>query len=153
MHIIIKKYTLYFALVTSLYSNENSQIERMASMYIPFALKVCELQDTEEKKIHVAYVLAESIFTYYLHQEQEKCIRSKSIDQMIVAMYLDAQDKDVEISSLLLRAINNPFRLTNDKGFLQKHAKLGIENLNDYNKKVKDFKNYIENMVIARGNK
>ena len=137
------------------FTDNDDPIHLMGALYIPMALRTCELVDTITEKKHIADQLSKEIFEYWYTHRYKKGERSDLVDSMIVEMYLSSIDTDYEINHILSEALNDPLEITRYKirGSSLSHKNWKFKTYSDYVKLVKEFNEDIVEMEAKANGK
>ena len=145
---------VWLFIVSSAFANEKNKIEpidkieSMAIDYVAYAVELCEMQKTEERKSFFAYSLAREVFAYWYLQNYSKAKNSKKLDLMIAAVYVDAKN-DLKVGDLLIQAFEDPLELKGyeDTSIACSGNIFSFENYNSYKEEVSKFNKYYRDLT------
>jgi hypothetical protein len=127
-------------------ANNVDNTESMAIFYIFYTLKVCELDNTNEKQQKILLNrLSKHIFTYWYESHILKSKRMDTFEATIKSMYGRSLDRTDKLSVAFKEHFSNPLGL-DESGLPYAHKTYGIKinTMDEYNKLIKEFNAFLE---------
>lgn len=124
-------------------SKENLSIEIMAAYSIQYGVVVCESEDDETKRAHVAKRIVSMIFFYWYSAHIQGGYASSKVDEMIKQLPKNTYE-DPDLGVLFEGYLRDPLGLLGDGERLVVDSKYNITSKSEYLLLLKSFSTFLE---------